>query len=121
MPGLLNNSSRIIHVPGAVLVPGMPMEVPDEAMINQVVMDMMQEPVPDSDKMTLEEMNVAEPSIQERDRSRGEHGEADDPRHAQQRPAAPPQANHPAAQGGPPQGQHPQQTGGQQRPPQQQR
>jgi len=113
MPGLLNNSARIIHVEGVVLVPGVPTEVTAETMINQVVMDMMQEPVPDSDKMTLEEMNVAEPSVQERNRSRGEHGEADDPRRAEQRQPTPPQTNHPPAPSVAPQrpatGQHPQQ------------
>lgn len=51
---LLNNSSRLINVGGTRLVPGVPTDVPDEVMNNELVQEMMNEPVPNSDKMTLE-------------------------------------------------------------------
>jgi hypothetical protein len=137
MAMLTNNTSHIINVMGVMLVPGMPTEVPDEVMENEVIQDMMKEPVPDSDKMVLEAGDhVAEQRVQESDTSRSEHRETNDTRHAEQRQPAPPEANYPPAQGSasPPRTtggtvgenrggqQHPQQTtGGQQRPPPQQR
>jgi hypothetical protein len=53
---LVNNSAKVIHVLGVMLVPGMPAEVPAEAMQNEHVTMLMETPVEEnSTVMALQE------------------------------------------------------------------
>jgi hypothetical protein len=58
---VVNNSAKVIHVAGVMLVPGMPNDIPTEALENEQVKMLLELPVePGSSKMALETLTPPE-------------------------------------------------------------